>query len=86
MLYTKEILDIIFKKGDIIIGENPKLYRKDIFGSIICRIEYGELSIMGWEVDHIIPLSKGGTNDLDNLQPLYWKNNRKKSDDLHPKI
>jgi 5-methylcytosine-specific restriction endonuclease McrA len=34
----------------------------------------------GWEVDHIIPVSKGGTDDLSNLQPLQWDNNRKKGD------
>ncbi|KUG25132.1 hypothetical protein ASZ90_005048 [hydrocarbon metagenome] len=36
----------------------------------------------GWEIDHIIPLSLGGTDDIANLQPLHWENNRKKSDNL----
>lgn len=30
------------------------------------------------EIDHIIPLAKGGTNDLDNLQILCRHCNRKK--------
>jgi 5-methylcytosine-specific restriction endonuclease McrA len=30
------------------------------------------------EIDHIIPLAKGGTNELDNLQILCKKCNRKK--------
>ena len=31
-------------------------------------------------LDHIIPLSKGGTWDLDNLQILSWFENRAKCD------
>jgi len=35
---------------------------------------------MGWEVDHIRPVSHDGGDDLANLQPLQWKNNRCKGD------
>ena len=38
---------------------------------------YGE-----WEVDHIIPLSKGGEHAVTNLQPLWKIENRQKSNKI----
>jgi 5-methylcytosine-specific restriction endonuclease McrA len=34
----------------------------------------------GWHVDHIFPESRGGSRELSNLQPLYWRKNLEKSD------
>lgn len=34
------------------------------------------------EVDHIIPVSKGGTDDLSNLKTACWNCNRGKGDSL----
>lgn len=36
----------------------------------------------GYEVDHIIPVSKGGKHRLSNLQYLTMKENRKKSNKI----
>jgi len=36
--------------------------------------------ILFLEIDHIKPVAKGGGDELENLQPLYWKTNRAKSD------
>ncbi len=38
-------------------------------------------SLYGWEIDHVVPKSIGGSDDLNNLQPLQWQNNRHKGDD-----
>ncbi|MFN7825163.1 MAG: HNH endonuclease signature motif containing protein [Pseudobdellovibrionaceae bacterium] len=43
--------------------------------------DYGNTeSDFGWEIDHINPVSNRGGDDISNLQPLQWKNNRQKSD------
>ena len=41
-------------------------------------------SYYGWHIDHIIPLSKGGTNHYTNLQPLWAKDNLNKGGSYEP--
>jgi hypothetical protein len=55
--------------------------RKDAFGRSIALHDFGKKNEYGWEIDHIIPVSKGGTDDLSNLQPLHWKSNISKGED-----
>lgn len=40
-------------------------------------------SRMGLTVDHVIPLSKGGSDELDNLRPAHWICNNRKSDKIY---
>ncbi len=74
------ITDKVWKKGKIINGENPNVWRKDCEGKKIRRASHGTKGEYAWERDHIKPKSKGGKDGLDNLQPLNTKANREKSD------
>ena len=53
---------------------------KDTCGATMERSQYGKTLSHGWEIDHIKPVSQGGKDDLANLQPLQWENNRHKGD------
>jgi len=78
--FTKGRLDQIWDKGQTVRGRNPDLYRKDREGNVMYKHSYGKLSEMAWEVDHSKPVSKGGTDHLNNLQPMNPSANRSKGD------
>jgi 5-methylcytosine-specific restriction endonuclease McrA len=79
--WTEEEVEQIWKKGIIDAKYDPNVFRKDIYGLWIKRSDYGKCdSDYGWEIDHVWPVSQGGSNRFDNLQPLHWKNNRSKGD------
>lgn len=81
--WTEEEKRRIWNKGLEIPGFNPKEYRQDFAGAWIQYSAYGNTTSelnFGWEIDHIKPEAKNGSNYFDNLQPIQWKNNRAKSD------
>jgi len=71
----------VWEKGKIVPNYNPAEFRKDACEAWIIRKKYGDRSSKyGWEIDHIIPESQGGSDSLSNLRPLQWENNAKRSD------
>jgi 5-methylcytosine-specific restriction endonuclease McrA len=72
----------VWNKATIVPGINPSTRRKDTCGAWIEWANYGDTTSngTGWEIDHIHPVARGGSDQLVNLQPLQWQNNRCKSD------
>ncbi len=77
----QEINDV-WAKGKVIPNYDSNIWRKDVEGNVIKKSNHGKTIDYGWEIDHIIPLAKGGADTLANKQPLQWQANRKKSDKL----
>ena len=71
----------VWEKGNVILGYAPNEWRQECCGNYIFRGDYGGInSRYGWEIDHIRPVSSSGGDELANLQPLQWQNNRSKAD------
>jgi len=70
--------DEVWDKGTVIKGKDPNLYREDKFGNEMYYHSYGKDSKMGWSIDHSKPKSKGGTDHLNNLQPMNSRVNKSK--------
>ncbi len=80
--FTQDTIVAVWRKARIVPGVDPAVRRKDACNAWIEFANYGKTvhDGTGWEIDHVMPVSRGGTDSLSNLQPLQWENNRHKGD------
>ena len=77
--FDAETIEAVWNKAEVDSKHAP--LRIDAFGSLMWKEAYRNInSKLGWEIDHIKPVSEGGGDELENLQALQWENNRRKGD------
>lgn len=76
--FSEETIQKVWEKASV--HPTDSSWAKDQCGAWIYRAAYGKQSDYGWNIDHITPQSKEGTDSLSNLRPLHWENNTRKSD------
>jgi len=81
MSISDQLVRLVWTKAIIVPGRDSSKMRKDACGAWIHWEQYGNRnSQFGWEVDHIIATTRGGSDLIFNLRPLHWQNNARKSD------
>lgn len=79
--FDEKTIKAVWRKGEYVEMMHQDVWRYDSRAGLLKFEDYlNPESEYGWEVDHIKPVSAGGTDDLANLQPLHWKTNREKGD------
>ena len=59
------------------------IYQRDKYHCQSCGKTHQETNLT---IDHIIPLARGGTNDLSNLQTLCFTCNQRKTHHIDPRF
>lgn len=75
---TKKLIEEVWEKAKPIRGKDPDAWRKDKYDNKIRFGSYGTRGDYSWEIDHKNPKDKRGSDQLRNLQPLQWEENREK--------
>lgn len=65
----------IWELANEIRGLDPNIWRADAYRNPIKIDIRDNVSIYGWNIDHLNPKNKGGSDEFTNLQPMQAKKN-----------
>jgi len=80
--FTDDKIKTVWQNAKTVDNFDPNKFRQDVCGAWMAWDNYAKETAIGWEVDHVLPVSKGGTDHTDNLRAMHWQNNRSKADDF----
>jgi hypothetical protein len=77
--FDEAIVEAVWSRAPI-SSEHPPM-RVDAHGALIWRGGYGNTnSRFGWEIGYKRPVANGGKDELENLHPVQWEDNRHSGD------
>lgn len=80
--FAIQFWEAVYSNNDLVSDCFGNQIYKDNYGNTTLkrRNPRGESFYYGWAIDHILPISKGGDNSLNNLEIMNWMNNAEKAD------
>ena len=84
----EELKDIAWKGARIVDNHDPNIERMDACGAWIHYADFeNHESDLGWDIDHVYPISKLRLlkvprdlwNHVTNIRAMHWKNNQSKA-------